>query len=232
MKAVLIVILLSYFFYQSVWAVLPLSVVGFLFFRGECKKKQEKRREELCAQFRECILSVVTCIRAGYAVENAFVESRKDMKLLYGEESLIYEELESIRRGLVVNVTLEELLSDLGKRSDNEDIVQFAQVFAIAKRGGGNLPEVIQSTVTLIGQRIDAKREIQTVLSGRKMEQNIMKGMPFIIVLYINASYPGYFDVLYHNPQGVAVMTVCLVLYLAAYVLGDKIMGKITKKMG
>lgn len=230
-KAAMVVIFLAYFFYRSVWAVLPLSIVGILFFRGECKKKLAKCREELGIQFRECILSVVTSMKAGYAVENAFVESRKDMKLLYGEDSLIYEELEGIRRGLVVNITLEEMLFSLGERSDNEHILQFAQVFAIAKRGGGNLSEIMQSTVNLIGQRIDAKREIQTVLSGRKMEQNVMKGMPFAILLYIGISYPGYFDDLYHNLQGIVIMTVCLVIYLAAYALGDHILFKIAKKM-
>ena len=231
-KSVMVVILLAYFFYRSVWAVLPLSVVGVLFFRMEREKKLAKRKEELNMQFRECILSVVTSVKAGYAVENAFMESRSDMKLLYGEESMIYEELECIRRGLVINITLEELRADLGKRSDNEDILQFAQVFSIAKRGGGNLPEVIRSTVELIGQRIDAKQEIQTVLSGRKMEQAIMKIMPFGILFYIGSSYPGYFDDLYHNWQGAAIMTVCLVAYLAAYVLGDKILNKIAKEMG
>lgn len=228
----LVVVLLAYFFYRSVWAVLPLSVVGVLFFRMECEKKLERRREELNLQFRECILSVVTSIKAGYAVENAFMESRSDMKLLYGEGSMIYEELECIRRGLIINITLEELLIDLGTRSDNEDIAQFAQVFCIAKRGGGNLPEIIRSTVELIGQRMDARQEIQTVLSGRKMEQTIMKVMPFGILFYIGSSYPGYFDGLYHNWQGVAIMTVCLLVYLGAYVMGDEILRKIAKEMG
>lgn len=230
-KAVFVVILLSYFFYRSVWAVFPLSVAGVLFFRGECKKKAEKCREELGIQFRECILSVVTCIKAGYAVENAFIECRKDMELLYGKESVIYEELESIRRGLVVNITLEEMLLGLGQRSDNEDIMQFAQVFAIAKRGGGNLPEIMQSTVELIGQRMDAKQEIQTVLSGRKMEQKVMKLMPFAILFYISCTYPGYFDGLYHNLQGIVIMTVCLVVYLTAYILGDSILIAIARKI-
>ena len=232
LKSVLVVIALAYFFYRSIWAVLPLSVVGVMFLGMEREKKLEQCKEELNMQFRECILSVVTSIKAGYAVENAFLESRNDMKLLYGEESMIYEELEYIRRGLVVNITLEELLADLGKRSGNEDIEQFAQVFSIAKRGGGNLPEIIQSTVDLIGQRMDARQEIRTILSGRKMEQSIMKLMPFAILFYIGFSYPGYFDDLYHNWKGAIIMTVCLIVYLAAYVIGDKVLKRISREMG
>lgn len=230
-KSVLVVGMLSYFFYKSIWAVLPLSVVGVLFFRMEARRKAESAREELNSQFKECILSVAASLKAGYAVENAFVESRNDMKLLYGDKSLIYGELEHIRRGLVINITLEELLTDLAVRSGSDEIVQFAQVFAIAKKSGGKLPEVIQTTAEMIGRRIDARSEIQTLLSGRQMEQNIMKLMPFGILLYIGSSYPGYFDSFYHNWQGVAIMTVCLVVYLAAYLLGDRILQQITRKM-
>lgn len=230
-KAFGVVMILAYFFYRSVWAMIPLAVVGVVFFRMEEVRKAEQVREELKGQFKECILSVATSLRAGYAVENAFVESRNDMKLLYGEKSFIYIELEHIRRGLVINITLEELLTDLAVRSGCDDIMQFAQVFAIAKKSGGKLPEIIHTTAVMIGRRIEAGQEIGTLLSGRRMEQNIMKLMPFGILLYIGSSYPGYFDTLYHNIQGVAIMTVCLAVYLGAYGLGDWVLQQIARKM-
>ena len=230
-KSVLVVCVLAYFFYRSIWAVIPLTVVGVLFFRMETVRKVERVKEELNCQFKECILSVAASLKAGYAVENAFVESRNDMKLLYGEKSVIYKELEHIRRGLVINITLQELLTDLAHRSGSDDIMQFAQVFAIAKKSGGRLPEIIDTTALAIGRRIDAVQEIKTMLSGRQMEQNIMKAMPFGILIYVGSSYPGYFDVLYHNLQGIAVMTICLVIYLAAYVVGDRILQQIADKI-
>ena len=54
--------------------------------------------------------------------------------------------------------------------------------------------------------------------------------MPFLFLLYINMTYPGYFDGLYHNLQGIAVMTGCLTMYLAAVILGDKIMERMEKE--
>lgn len=231
-QAVAVVCFLAYFFYRSVWAVLPLAAVGVLFYRECSEKKKSRCREELVIQFRECILSVSTSLKAGYAVENAFLESRSDMRLLYGEHSLIYQELELIRRGMVINITLEEQLADLAQRSDSDEITQFAQIFSIAKRSGGNIPSIIQTSSEIIGQRIDARQEMNTVLSGRRMEQNIMKLMPFAILFYIGFTYPGYFDSLYHNWQGVAIMTACLVLYLAAYVIGDRILDKIQRDIG
>lgn len=230
-RSISIVLLLSYFFYRSIWACLPLSVVGVLYFQMATERKREQCREEFTLQFKECILSVAASLRAGYAIENAFLECRSDMELLYGKDSSIYRELELIRRGFIINITLEEQLHDLAERSDSEEIEQFATVFSIAKRGGGNLPEIISSSAELIGQKLDARLEMQTMLSGRRMEQSIMKLVPFAVLGYIGFSYPGYFDMLYHNWQGVAIMTGCLVIYLAAYVMGERILQRVALEM-
>ena len=47
--------------------------------------------------------------------------------------------------------------------------------------------------------------------------------IPFCMMGYIEVSNPGFFDVLYHNLLGYAVMTVSLAVYLAAWRLGKKI---------
>lgn len=230
-QSVCVVVGLSYFFYQSLWACIPLAIVGYFYFQELGQRKRDRCKEELTLQFKECILSVAASLKAGYAVENAFLESRSDMELLYGKDSLIYGELEGIRRGLVINITLEEQLFELANRSSSEEISQFAMVFSIAKRNGGNLPEIIGDTAELIGQKLDARQEMQTMLSGRRMEQTIMKLVPFGVVGYIGISYPGYFEVLYHNWQGAAIMTGCLAVYLTAYVMGEKILNQIASEM-
>lgn len=230
-KGALAVIFLAYFFYRSFWAVIPLLPVGGAYIVLSKHRRSDKCKEELKVQFKECILSVSAALRAGYAVENAFLESREDMRLLFGENSMIYQELELIRRGLIINVTLEELLTDFAMRSNCEEIIQFAEIFSIAKRSGGSIPEIIRSSADLIGQKIDAGQEMQTLLRGRQMEQNIMKLMPFGILLYIGFSYPGYFDALYHNLRGMGIMTLCLIVYLGAYALGEYIIRKIAIKI-
>lgn len=231
-KSVFVVGFLAFFFYRSMYATIPLSVVGMIYFHSEKKKKTVQSQENLNMQFKECMMSVVTALEAGYAVENAFIESKSDMVMLYGEDSYIVGELEGIRRGLVINITLEEQLHDLAKRSNSEEINQFAQVFAIAKRSGGNMTEIIKISAQLIGDKVDAKREMKVLLSGRQMEQNIMKLMPFFILAYVGWTYPGYFDCFYGNAWGICVMTVCLLAYVLAYLLSEHIMEKITCGIG
>lgn len=226
-----ITVLLAYFFYRSFLALLPLSAIGILAFRQIEKGKAQKMREELSAQFRECILSVATLLQAGYSVENAFMQCGPDMALMYGEEAMICKELNYITRGLKINISLEELLGDLAERSGCEEIDQFAQIFALAKRNGGNMAEIIRRSAHQIGQQIELKQEMQILLGGKRMELMIMKMMPFGILLYIDLGNRGYFDALYHNLSGTAIMTGCLGVYLGAYLLGERIMKGITAQM-
>ncbi len=224
-------VLLSYFFYRSAIAMIPMAVPGALFYLGKKKEKIKKNKEKLEEEFKECITSVATSMRAGYAVENAFRESEADMIRIYGKEAAIVNELTLIRRGLVMNIPLEKLLESFSERSGSEHIEQFSQVFAIAKKSGGNMPEIIKTSAEVISRQIDVRAEMRTVLSGRRMEQNIMKIVPFAIVLYIGFSNKGYFDSLYGNMNGIMIMSGCLAVYVFAYFLGDKILGKIEKEM-
>lgn len=232
LAAAAVTVFFAIFFYRSVIAVLPMSAIGVFCFGSIRQKKLEKTRNDLTVQFRECILAVSASLRAGYSVENAFRECRQDMVLLYGEEALICRELDYIRRGLDINITLEELLADLAARSCCPEIGEFVQIFSLAKRNGGSMPEIIRGSASAIGQKIELQQEIAVMLSGKQMEQNIMKLMPFGILLYISLANRGYFDVLYHNWQGAALMTGCLVIYLLAYAMGEHIMTKIRLELG
>lgn len=222
---------LAYFFYRSLLAMVPLTAVGIFAFRKFTRDKAERAREELAVQFRECILSVAASLQAGYSVENAFLECRQDMVLMYGEDALICGELNFIRRGLNVNITLEELLLDMASRSGCDDIAQFAQIFSLAKRNGGNMAEIIRSSAGQIGKQIELRQEIQMLLGGKKMELSVMKVMPFGILLYIDMGNPGYFASLYHNLAGIGIMTGCMGVYLGAYLLGERIMKNIMAEM-
>lgn len=197
-------------------AVIFLSPIGFVFYQHSRKAQKEKRTAELSAQFRECILCVGANLRAGYSAENAFSLSCGDMEILFGRTSYIVEELMWIKKGLRNNINLEELLEDFGKRSGVDEIREFAEVFMIVKRNGGDLPEVISDTAVILSDRLELKKEIKVLISGRQFEQKIMSIIPFAIVFYIELTTPGYFDILYRNFPGTVIMSFCLILYLAA----------------
>ncbi len=222
LQGIFVVAAIGYFFYQSWVAFLLLMPILFLFLKEKKKELAKKQRQELGGQFKDMVLSVAANQKAGYSVENAFREAYKDMEQLYGAESMICREILQIVRGLENNVALEKLLYNLGVRSHQTDIMQFADVFMIAKRSGGNMTDILQGTAATIEQKIETDKEIQLMISARKMEQKIMNLVPFLIIFYIGTASKGFFDVLYHNLAGVVIMTGCLALYGAAVFLSRR----------
>ena len=222
-EGLFIAALIGYFFYRSWIACIGLLPIVLLFLQRKKRELAKKQRQDLSIQFKDLILSVSANQKAGYSIENAFRESYRDMAMLYGEEGIICMELRYILTGLDNNIVLEKLLYGLGMRSGLPDVVQFADVFLIAKRNGGNMTDILAKTAAVIEQKTETDKEIQLMIGAKKMEQKIMNMVPFLIIFYISSTSKGFFDVLYHNLIGVIIMTVCLGFYLTAYWLSGRI---------
>ena len=226
-KGMAVTMFFAYFFYRSVWSVPFMMPVGVLFVEWSRRREKQKKNLDYLEQFKECILSVEASLRAGYAVENAFWESRKDMQMMFGDNCLMAKQLLWIQKGLQNNETLEKLLYAVAKECENEEFLQFAEVFSIAKRGSGNLSGTIEVYSDIISGKLETLQEMQTSLAAKRLEQSVMNVMPFAMVLYLNFSNPGYFDMLFHNASGVLIMTGCLGAYLLAFVWAENIFMKL-----
>ncbi len=215
----------AYLFYDSAAAAVFLLPLIVPYYRRRCREKAQKDRRELSSQFREALTAIITALKAGYSSENAFAECRREMSFQFGEKAMITEEMERIVRGMENRIPLEKLLTEFASRWDIEEISEFAEVFSIARRSGGNLPVILNRTAELIQDRMEIDTEIDILLSSRKFEQKIMNCVPFFIIFYLGLSTDGFFDVLYHNAAGAVFMTACLAAYLFSILLSDKIMA-------
>ena len=210
-------------FYKSIWAVLLFSPFALFFLKFMKEKKKKARKWEFNQQFRQGILCLSAALNAGYSIENAFGEAIGDLSLMYDEDADIIQEFSWIRAQIALNKTVEEVLGDLAYRTGIEDVENFAEIFQTAKRTGGDLMKIIQQTGKNIGERIEIQREMETLISAKKLEANVMAVVPLGIILYMWLSSPGFLDSLYHNVFGCVVMTVLLVVYIGAYLVMQKI---------
>lgn len=215
--------IISHLFYRSFLPFIILSPGIIFVIRLYKEKLRKERKEQLNVQFKDGIMALSASLSTGYAIENAFREAYMEVSLLYGKDSHISKEFNYIINQIQISITVEDLLEDFGNRSGLEDIENFAQVFKIAKRSGGELIQIIRSTAETIGQKIDTKREIATILSAKQYEQKIMNIIPFGIILYIKVSNPGFLDIMYTTLLGRIIMSVCLIIYFISYKMSTKI---------
>lgn len=217
--------IVSYLFYRSIIAFILFLPAVIFFINKQNQLLAKKQRKDLTYQFREAILSVSSSLSAGYSIENAFIEALNDLNNLYNKDSIIIKEFLNISGRLASNDTLESILQDFATRSGIEDIQDFTDVFITAKRSGGDLVSIIRKTTDHIGEKIEVLREIDTIMSSKKMEQNIMSSIPFIIIFYLNFNSSDFLSILYGNLTGVIIMTICLLLYFIAFSMAQKIVA-------
>lgn len=184
-----------------------------------------ERRWRLTLQFKDAIGSLSSFLGAGYSLENAVFAVADELNHLYGSSAMITEEFSLIGKQLRLNKPAEVPLADFAKRSGSEEIRNFMEVFRIARRSGGELCSIIEHTASVIGDRISVTEEINNLTAARRYEQKIMNLMPFAIILYIDLSSEGFFDVMYQTLPGRLVMTVCLLCYGLACLLSQRILA-------
>lgn len=218
-----LVAIISILFYRSVIAFVIMAPLVIVCVKPYRHYLIERRKNKLLDEFSECLYSVSSSVKAGYSIENAFLEAKKDMVMFYGNKSLMAYEIDIIRNGLKMKKNIEELISDLAKRSNLEEINLFADVLGCAKRNGGNITEVLAETADRIRERIRVDNEIRISLTGKKLELRIMEAVPFFILIYLQLTSRGYFDILYEDIRGRIFMTVCLFIYLSAVTVSERI---------
>ncbi len=217
--------LFGMFFYDSAPAVILLSPISLPWFVYRKRRQNERDRRVVGIQFKDLLSAVLTNLKAGYSPENAFIEAEHDMELMYGKKSLICGHLGRIKKGIKNNVPLERLIIKMGRDTGNADIRDFAEVFAVAKKSGGSMTEMMTRTINVIAQKVDVEKEIDVLISAKRMEARIMNMVPFFIIFYVSLTSRGFFDPLYHNLFGIIFMTVCLGLYVFSYLLSERIVN-------
>lgn len=220
-----VVIILGALFYRSIFGIILLSPLIIYYRRIRVKGLIKERKWKLNLEFKDGILALAAALEAGYSAENAFEEACKDLKQIYPDNSIISQEFAYIINQIRMNITVEKALGDFAERTGIEDILSFSEVFCTAKRTGGDLINVIKITSNMISDKIEVKREIVTLITAKRLEANIMKFTPLLILVYLSVSSPGFLDPMYHNLAGAAIMTVFLLFYLAAFLIIDKIIS-------
>ncbi len=227
LEGLLILVVFAYFFYRSIiWLIILLPLI-VLFLNVKSDELVKNRQWILLVQFKEMIISMNSSIQAGYSVETSCEVARDDMRDMYGNNSYIVTELNQIIGGLKNNIPIEYLLNNMAKHNNLEEIESFANLMSTYKKTGGNIVDIIQTYVAVIEDKVSLRQEIETMISAKKYEQRIMNIIPFVILFYVNISSRGFFDALYHNIPGNAVMTIVLAIYLTSIYWSGRIITNI-----
>lgn len=219
-----ITVIVSLLFYDSFWGIAASPVIYVIGSRIYRKSRIKARKDQLTSQFIDALKSIGNAMSAGYSMENACLEAQKEMELLYGTEAYMYQEMAEINRSQKMSVALEKSIEEFANRTKNEDIMSFSQIFSFAKRNGGSMVEIIESTTYKINAKYETQKEIEVSIAAKKMEQRVMSALPIFMVAYLRLTSPEYLSRIYGNALGITFMTGCLMVYAIALIGAERIM--------
>lgn len=222
-KGTVLMILIARLFYNSLWGIPCLIPLLIWYLRTWHKSCMTGKMKAFQGQFKDAMQALSAALSAGYSMENAIREATKDLALMYQADAAVMREFLQMERQLSMNIPVEEVLLAFSGRVMQEDVRNFVTVFVTAKRSGGQVITIIRNTTDQIADKIEVAREIQTIMAAKKLEFTVMTAIPFGILAYMRLSFPEFMQVLYGNPAGVMLMTVCLLIYLGAYYFGRRI---------
>lgn len=223
--AAIVLFFIGYIFYHNVILSFLLAFLSLKFPDIRTKQIIEKRKQNLTTQFKDMLYAVASSLSAGRSIESALKEALNDMRIIYPDNDTdIMKELEYIVRGIEMNEPVEKMLMQFAERSHIEDVENFTDIFTTCKRTGGDLVQVIKSTSQTIGDKIEIKQEIETLISGKKFEFRILLIMPVALILLLSMTTADYMQPVFDTVIGNVVMTVAIILFGIAYFIGKKIM--------
>lgn len=224
LKALLLTLMISVLFYSSVWGMLLAPLIFVILMRKERRQCIEERKRELHGQFIDCLKVVSNSLMAGMSMENSWKEATREIGQMHGTEGVLYLELKELNSLVETNVPVEKVLLTFAYRTGITDIISFAEVFEYGKRSGGNWKKIIEDTTFRMAEKYETEEEITVMLAAKKMEQKVMNVIPPIMIGFLRISSGDYMDCLYGNPLGVVCMSVCLLGYVAALYLAERVM--------
>lgn len=220
------------FFDFAYVSLLLLLYVPVALYRGK-RERQRKEKWELNLAFKDALVCLENSLAVGYSPESSVRESVKSLEQLYGREHGICREFRRMVKQMDLGISMEEVFLEFGTRSGVEDVKQLADIFAIVKRTGGNLSQVLRQTGSVLQEKIELKRELHTTIAAKRLEFQIMCGVPYGILFYLKLCAPAMSNALYHNLFGILFMWCVLAAYFGLKLLGEHIIrGEVGKLEG
>jgi tight adherence protein B len=151
-----------------------LSVIVFMIPRIMLERALVQRQKRFHTQLLDVLVLIKGAVQAGYSFLQALDLAVKEVPNPASEEfgRVIHE----IRLG----ITLEEALSNLSERMDNDDLQIVVTAIIINSQVGGSLSTILEASISTIRDRMHLMGEIRSLTSYGKYVGYFLTMLPFI----------------------------------------------------
>jgi len=165
----------------------PLVYVGF---------QRNKRFNQFDLQLPDAIDLIARALRAGHSLPSALVTVAEEMAEPLGPE------FQRCADEMNFGLPFRESMLNLFRRFPLPDLQFVITAILIQRETGGNLPELLDKTATVLRSRIQLQQKVRVHTAQGRMTGAVLIAMPFIAFILLNLVRPGYTAPLFESETG------------------------------
>lgn len=169
--------------------------------------RRARRLAALRAQLPDAVDLMARSLRAGHALPAALQ--------MVGQESPepLAEEFRITHDELNFGLGLDEALRNLATRVPGDDMRFLVIAVLLQRETGGNLAQLLSNIAQLVRSRMRLLGKVRVLAAEGKFSAWILALMPLVVGLLLAAINPTFMALLWHDPIGVKLIQMCVLLY-------------------
>jgi tight adherence protein B len=153
-------------------------------------------------QLPEALQLISGSLRAGFTVSQALERiAEQNLQPLAGEMA---RAVTQARLGMSV----EDALDQVADRMDCPDLGWVVMAIRIQREVGGNLADIIDTTVDTMRERTHLRRHVRALAAEGRLSAYILFALPALMAIVLMVLRPAYIRPLFHEPLGVTLLVV------------------------
>jgi tight adherence protein B len=169
------------------------------------------RQHKFHNQLLDVLILIKGAIQAGYSLSQSLDLALKEMPAPSSEE--FGRVLKEVQFGF----PLEQALTNLAERMENDDLHIVVTAIIINSQVGGNLSTVLESTINTIRNRMQLSAEIQSLTAYARYLGNFLSFLPFVAGILIFIINPNYFNSVTNSK----LVQIIFIMALVGIVIGN-----------
>jgi Flp pilus assembly protein TadB len=195
------------------------ALVGWLSMRVLLSFLIRRRRAAFAEQLPDVLQLLASSLRSGFSLLQALdAVVRETAQPAGGEFTRALAEAR-------IGADLEDCLETIADRMDSDDVRWTVLAIRIQRSIGGNLAEVLTTTVNTIRERGYLRRQVHALSADGRLSAYILVALPVLIGTFLFLTKPAYMRVLYTTHVGEVMLGGAILLQA----LGALIMRQMTK---
>jgi tight adherence protein B len=180
---------------------------------------RKKRLDQIEKQLDGFLLALANALKAIPSVGAAF---NSVIPIL---QPPMREEVDLAAKEMKVGSTLDQSLLHMAARIGSRQVDSALSAILIGRQVGGNLGRVLETTAASIREMARLDGVIRTKTAEGKLQLGVIALMPFVLVVGLGYSSPGYFDPLQHTVTGYTLTAMAAAAWVGALIWARKILS-------